>query len=533
MSDFQHNRSAGYGGSGGSFGGNRGGYGGYGNQGGEYEENRSRDNYSSEKRTRSRSPRRGESEQVQFQKDFYKEAEEVKNMSRSEVEELRKKVNIIVSAPAGVAIPNPVPEFRLTSFPETILKVVSEAGFTAPTGIQQQGWPVALSGHDLIGIAETGSGKTLAFLLPAIVHINAQKPLMRGDGPIGLVLAPTRELAVQIQQEAVRFTRNSNIRVTVCYGGAPRGQQARELNWGAHIVIATPGRLIDFLDNGTTNLKRVTYLVLDEADRMLDMGFEPQVRKIVAQIRPDRQTLFWSATWPKEVQALARDLCKEEPVEVRIGGAGLKACVNVKLEVFMLKEHDKMDKFVDLIQNEVKDEKMIVFVETKRGCDELVWNLRGQNIRAVCIHGDKSQQERDWVLASFKSGKERILIATDVAARGLDVKDLKFVLNYNMPKQIEDFVHRIGRTGRGGNTGKAFSFFTDDNSRMAKDLLKIMRDAKCDNIPEELLRQGERGGYGGGGSRWGGYGGRGGYGGGRGGGYGGNQGFNNNYQRQW
>jgi len=460
-----------------------------------------------------------QSELVDFKKDFYAEDKHVASMSAKEVEELRKQHSIACVSPSGAPVMNPVPKFEWMSFPPYILKEVEKVGFTAPTGIQMQGWPVALSGKDLIGIAETGSGKTLAFLLPAIVHINAQPALSRGDGPIALVLAPTRELAVQIQQECKRFSASSNIRVVCCYGGMPKSQQARELHWGAEIVIATPGRLIDFLESGTTNLKRVTYLVLDEADRMLDMGFEPAMRKIISQIRPDRQTLYWSATWPREVQALARDLCKSDPIQITIGGAGLKACANIEQIPLYVPSNQKMSKLIELLSAVVKDnQKALVFVETKRGCDELQWALKQSNIHATAIHGDKGQQERDWVLAQFKTGKEKILLATDVASRGLDVKDVKVVINYDFPRQIEDYVHRIGRTGRGGNTGTAYTLFTDANAKSAKDLLKVLRDANCKSIPEEIYRMGDRT-SGAPANRWGG----GGYGGGN-RGYGGGQG---------
>ncbi len=213
-------------------------------------------------------------------------------------------------------MPKPVSTFEEASFPEYVLAEVTRAGFSEPTPIQAQGWPMALLGRDLVGLAETGSGKTLAYLLPAVVHINAQPHLAPGDGPIVLCLAPTRELAVQIQAECAKFGTTSRIKSTCVYGGAPKGPQAGDLRRGVEIVIATPGRLIDMLESRITNLRRVTYLVLDEADRMLDMGFEPQIRKIVAQIRPDRQTLLWSATWPKEIQALGRDFL-HDPYQVR------------------------------------------------------------------------------------------------------------------------------------------------------------------------------------------------------------------------
>merc|ERR1719421_1263198 len=252
--------------------------------------------------------------------------------------------------------PNPVRTFQEAGFPSYVMDQINKAGFTEPSAIQAQGWPVASSGHDMIGIADTGSGKTLSFLLPAIVHINAQEQLRPNDGPICLVLAPTRELAMQIHKECDKFGSSSRIKTTCLYGGVPKGPQIRDLRRGSEIAIATPGRLIDLLDMGVTNLKRVTYLCLDEADRMLDMGFEDQVRKICGQIRPDRQTLLWSATWPKEVQHLATDLCKERPVHIHVGSQELKANTRIAQYVEVLQGADyqtqatKHQRLVDLMK---------------------------------------------------------------------------------------------------------------------------------------------------------------------------------------
>lgn len=220
-----------------------------------------------------------------------------------EVERYRAQHQITVRGPS----PNPIQYFDEACFPDYCMNEIRRQRYTEPTPIQAQAWPIVMSGNNLVGIAKTGSGKTLAFILPAIVHINGQQPLKRGDGPIALVLAPTRELAQQIQTVANDFGSNAYVRNTCIFGGAPRSKQANDLERGVEIVIATPGRLLDFLQGGTTNLRRCTYLVLDEADRMLDMGFEPQIRKILGQIRPDRQILMWSATWPKEVRQLAED----------------------------------------------------------------------------------------------------------------------------------------------------------------------------------------------------------------------------------
>jgi len=280
---------------------------------------------------------------------------------------------------------------------------------------------MALSGRDVVGIAETGSGKTIGYCLPAIVHINAQPLLAQGDGPIVLILAPTRELAVQIQQECTKFGKSSRIRNTCVYGGVPRGGQIRDLARGVEICIATPGRLIDMLEAGKTNLKRVTYLVLDEADRMLDMGFEPQIRKIVDQIRPDRQTLMWSATWPKEVQRLAHDYLKDF-IQVNIGADGLSANHNITQVVEVISEGEKHARLLHHLEQAMSDSsnnKTLIFTGTKKAADEIVATLRRDGFPALGIHGDKAQGERDWVLNEFKTGKAPIMVATDVASRGI------------------------------------------------------------------------------------------------------------------
>jgi ATP-dependent RNA helicase DDX5/DBP2 len=279
--------------------------------------------------------------------------------------------------------------------------------------------------------------------------------------------------------------------------------QLRNLRDGAEIVIATPGRLIDFLEHGQTNARRVTYLVLDEADRMLDMGFEPQIRKIVGQIRPDRQSCFWSATWPRNVQRLARDLCREDPVQINVGNSDgeLKANPNITQYVEVLGEFDKPNRARQLLQHIIAHDptgKIIMFTETKRGADALCSDVARDGHRCVAIHGDKDQRERDTAMAHFKSGQAPILIATDVASRGLDVKDIRFVVNYDFPTQIEDYIHRIGRTGRAGAFGTAYTFFTQKNAHYAEQLCRILAEAK-QTVPAELQAQIGRGGGGKGG----------------------------------
>lgn len=466
---------------------------------------------------------------VTFTKDFYYQHPDVEKMTPQEVEQFRtQKEMTIVSTGAGDVCPKPVRTFMEASFPDYINQAIARAGFQEPSAIQAQGWPIALSGRDMIGISHTGSGKTLAFLLPSIVHINAQEHLRRGDGPIALVLAPTRELAMQIEVECDKFCKSSNIRTACIYGGAPKGPQMRKLREGVEVVVATPGRLIDLLSMGATNLKRVTYLCLDEADRMLDMGFEDQMRKICSQIRPDRQTLLWSATWPKTIQHLANDLCRERPVHIKIGNEdGLKANTRITQYVEILHESGyaledaKNQKFMGLMRNISTDgRKIIIFTGTKKGADRLCAQMRREHIPALAIHGDKEQSERDWVLREFREGRQPILIATDVAARGLDVKDVKAVVNYDMPKNIEDYVHRIGRTGRAGASGESYTFFSaSEDGKLGRDLVEILEGAN-QAVPSELRTM--RGGGGGGrGGKGFGKGGRGGYGKGGGKGYGG------------
>ncbi|XP_071442140.1 uncharacterized protein [Hetaerina americana] len=417
-----------------------------------------------------------------FLKDFYIPHSNVANRSIEEVNHYRSMKEITVK---GNNIPHPNQHFEEGNFPDYVMNEIRRQGFLEPTAIQAQGWPIALSGRDMVGIAQTGSGKTLAYILPATVHINHQKQLSRGEGPIVLILAPTRELAQQIQQVARDFGASSYIRNTCVFGGAPKGPQARDLERGVEIVIATPGRLIDFLERGTTNLRRCTYLVLDEADRMLDMGFEPQIRKIVEQIRPDRQTLMWSATWPKEVQALAEDFLKDY-IQINIGSLQLAANHNILQIVDVCQEHEKQTKLSKLLR-EISTErvwKTIIFVETKKKVDDITKSIRREGWPAMSIHGDKSQPERDHVLSEFRTGKSPILVATDVAARGLDVEDVKFVINFDYPSSSEDYIHRIGRTGRCQQSGTAYAFFTTNNAKQARELVAVLEEAKQDINPK-------------------------------------------------
>eukprot|EP01136_Pigoraptor_vietnamica_P021212 Opistho-1_new@71113 len=425
-------------------------------------------------------------------------------MTPAEVESFRKTNQMTI---VGKNVPKPIRTFEEAAFPKYVMDTIREQGFEKPTPIQAQGWTMALSGRDMVGIAQTGSGKTLSYILPALIHIKAQPKLERGDGPIALVLAPTRELAVQIQEVAATFGVPARVRNTCVYGGASKGPQIRDVQRGCEIVIATPGRLIDLVKMGKTTLRRVTYLVLDEADRMLDMGFEPQLREIVAQIRPDRQTLMWSATWPKEVQRLARDYLKDY-IQVTIGSLHLSANKKIEQNVEVCDDSQKDEHLVRILKETWSEDmpvKTLIFCKTKQKCDELVYNLQADGWPALAIHGDKMQNEREWVLDQFRTGEATIMVATDVAARGLDVKDIAQVINYDFPGSTEDYVHRIGRTARGScETGRAFTFFTRGDRRQAGELVSILKEAG-QKVPAELdgMVDKRRFGFGGQRGRWG------------------------------
>ncbi|XP_063446291.1 uncharacterized protein LOC134725927 [Mytilus trossulus] len=440
-----------------------------------------RDNFAF-KRREQRKP----AEYKEFQKDFYKESESVQNRSNEEVKEFYKKHQITLSNTDL----NPLETFEEAGFPDIINRKLQEESFTSPTAIQAVTWPLALSGKDVIGIAQTGSGKTLGFMLPSFVHIQHQEKLQRGDGPICLVLVPTRELCQQVQEVADRFGYPMRMRSAAIYGGANRYPQIQKLSRGAEVCIATPGRLNDFLSSGETNLDRCTCLVLDEADRMLDMGFEPQIRQIIEQIRPDRQTLMWSATWPEEVQELANDYLTDH-VKINVGSVDLIANKSIKQEVVICNSHEKpqeLGKILQQIIHSPNDEKVLIFAQTKVMCERISQEIRRNGINNVCIHGDKSQRQRDHSLEVFRNGRVKIMVATDVCARGLDVSDITYVVNYDFPpKGVEDYIHRIGRTGRAGNSGTAITLFSEDDRSSARDLVKIMKQADQE-VPEELMQ---------------------------------------------
>lgn len=410
---------------------------------------------------------------ISFKKNFYIEAPEIAKMSWEDVHEYRKQLGGIRIR--GRNCPKPVKTWGQCGLSSSVLDTLRKLKFEKPTAIQAQSIPAIMSGRDVIGIAKTGSGKTLAYVLPMLRHIAAQPPLQIGDGPIGLIVAPTRELAIQIYGEIRRFAKALDIRVVCAYGGSGIGDQIAKLKVGAEVVVCTPGRMIDLLSmNGgrATNLRRVTYLVVDEADRMFDMGFEPQVTRIAENVRPDRQTVMFSATFPPQVENLARKILSQ-PIEIVVGGRSVAAS-SIEQFVEVRKEETKFLRLLELIGEWYDKGSILVFVDRQENADRIFNDLILAGYRCMSLHGGLDQADRDSTIADFKNGLVKILVATSVAARGLDVKHLRLVINYDVPNHYEDYVHRVGRTGRAGNPGTAYTFITPEQEVFAPDLVRAI-----------------------------------------------------------
>src|SRR3569833_1751457 len=422
-----------------------------------------------------------------IRKNFWIEPHELNELTEAEVTELRNDLDGIKVS--GKDVPKPVQKWSHCGLTRPILDTVDRLGYEKPTPIQMQALPVIMSGRDVIGVAKTGSGKTMAFLLPMFRHIKDQDPVKDNEGPIGLILTPTRELAVQIHRDCKPFLKGLGLRAVCAYGGPPIKDQIAELKRGAEIVVATTGRMIDLLaanQGRVVNLKRTTYIVLDEADRMFDMGFEPQVMKIFANIRPDRQTVLFSATMPRIIDALVKKVLNN-PVEIVVGGRSVVAPEITQI-VEIREEKDKFIRLLELLGDlyvNDDDVRSLIFVERQEKADDLLRELLRKGYGCMSIHGGKDQVDRDSTIADFKSGVCPVLIATSVAARGLDVKQLKLVVNYDAPNHLEDYVHRAGRTGRAGNTGTAVTFVTEEQENCAPGIAKALEQSG-QPVPERL-----------------------------------------------
>lgn len=393
--------------------------------------------------------------------------------------------------------------FRDLKITEPVLRAIGEKGYDRPTPIQEKGIPVALDGRDIMGIAQTGTGKTAAFAIPILQHLyekptiekagrdtNEKTPNVRNNplagpsvqqrNPYGrlpekrkiraLILTPTRELAIQIGDSFTEYGKYTGLKHTTIFGGVKAGPQIATLKAGVDILIATPGRLLDLIGQGIVKLDGLTHFVLDEADRMLDMGFIADIRRLLPLIPKKRQTLFFSATMPKEIVSLSETILTR-PVRVEVTPVS-SAVDTIDQSVYFVEKPEKKKLLVSLLQQE-EDKSVLIFSRTKHGADNISRILKKSGIRSEAIHGNKSQGQRQRALSDFKSGKVRVMVATDIAARGIDIQELEMVINYDLPDVPETYVHRIGRTGRAGHTGIALSFCSGEEQKMVKEIQKL------------------------------------------------------------
>ncbi len=424
------------------------------------------------------------------------------------------KENFGISTKGG-AIPNPMRKWRESALPPRLLDIVESVGYDEPTPVQRAAIPIALQGRDIIGVAVTGSGKTAAFLLPLLVYIQELPPLdnySKNDGPYALILAPTRELAQQIETEAKKFASHFGYNVVSIVGGHAIEEQVFALQSGAEIIVATPGRLVDCIERRLLVLSQCCYIIMDEADRMIDLGFEESLNKIldalpVSNEKPDtddaenaqamtrflggknryRQTMMYTATMPPLVEKIAKRYLRR-PAIVNIGNVG-EAVETVEQRVEFISGEDKRKKRLqEILKSGQFAPPIIVFVNIKRNCDTVAKDIKSMGFSAVTLHGSKTQEQREAALASLREGKTDILVATDLAGRGIDVQDVSLVVNFNMSSSIESYTHRIGRTGRAGKSGIAITFLGNEDTDVMYDLKQIIAKSYISKLPDELRR---------------------------------------------
>ncbi|XP_053170715.1 probable ATP-dependent RNA helicase DDX4 [Scomber japonicus] len=386
---------------------------------------------------------------------------------------------------SGTNPPQAIMTFDEAELCESLRKNVSKSGYVKPTPVQKHGIPIISAGRDLMACAQTGSGKTAAFLLPILQQLMADgvaaSRFSELQEPEAIIVAPTRELINQIYLEARKFAFGTCVRPVVVYGGVSTGHQIRDIERGCNVVCGTPGRLLDMIGRGKVGVSKLRYLVLDEADRMLDMGFEPDMRRLVGSpgmpSKEDRQTLMFSATYPEDIQRMAADFLKTDYLFLAVGVVG-GACSDVEQTFIQVTKFSKREQLLDLLKT-TGMERTMVFVETKRQADFIATFLCQEKVPTTSIHGDREQREREQALADFRSGKCPVMVATSVAARGLDIPDVQHVVNFDLPNNIDEYVHRIGRTGRCGNTGRAVSFYDPDgDSQLACSLVTVLSKAQ-------------------------------------------------------
>ncbi|KAI1189062.1 Pre-mRNA-splicing ATP-dependent RNA helicase prp-28 [Nemania serpens] len=443
-----------------------------------------------------------------------------KHWSEKKLEDMRERDWRIFKEDFGIStkgglLPNPMRNWRESGLPRRLLEIVAKVGYDEPTPVQRAAIPIALQARDLIGVAVTGSGKTAAFLLPLLVYISDLPPLdeiTKNDGPYSLIIAPTRELVQQIETEAKKFAEPLGFTVVSLVGGHSLEEQAFALRNGAEIIVATPGRLVDCIERRLLVLSQCCYIIMDEADRMIDMGFEEPVNKIldalpVTNEKPDtdaaedaqlmtrplggkdryRQTMMYTATMPTAVEKIAKKYLRR-PATVTIGNAG-EAVDTVEQRVeFVAGEDRRKKRLQEILTSGEFAAPIIVFVNIKRNCDAIAREIKHMGLSTVTMHGSKTQEQREQALASVRSGSTEVLVATDLAGRGIDVPDVSLVINFNMATSIESYTHRIGRTGRAGKSGVAITFLGNEDADVLYDLRQMLSKSSISKVPEELRR---------------------------------------------
>jgi ATP-dependent RNA helicase RhlE len=372
---------------------------------------------------------------------------------------------------------------------EPILKALKEKNYSEPTPIQEKAIPLVIEGKDVLGVAQTGTGKTAAFSIPIIQHIYERIKNEKGHTKLrALIVTPTRELAIQIDDNIKEYSKHTKIYHTVIYGGVKQGKQVSELRRGVDILVATPGRLLDLIQQGFISLKDIEMFVLDEADRMLDMGFINDIRKLLKVLPRDRQSLFFSATMPPNIVALSQDILMN-PRRVEVTPASSTA-ETIQQAIYFTDKDTKKDLLVHILKDETIKQ-VLVFTKTKHGADKVVKHLKNKFIKSAAIHGDKAQNQRQKALTAFKSGEIRVLVATDIASRGIDINKLQHMINYDIPNEPETYVHRIGRTGRAGEEGMAISISEPEDNTFVRDIEKLIKQ-KIDIIEDNPYPQTEK-----------------------------------------
>lgn len=422
----------------------------------------------------------------------YQQSAELSALPQSEIDEFLSTSTIKITDPNSTNL-RPITAF--SQLPETFRQLDAFKAFKAPTSVQSAAWPFLLSGRDVVGVAETGSGKTIAFALPLLVRLAGLKK-KKSSSPRAVIIAPTRELAIQVFEQVKALVALTGIKAVCVYGGVGKDEQRAALK-SAAIVVATPGRLKDFMQEGSVSLSKVNYAVLDEADRMLDKGFEQDIKRMFSEMPSSkkRQTAMFTATWPRSIQELAATFMKS-PVRINIGdneSSELRANTRIVQTVEVMDRFDKEPRLQQLLNQENRGanskDKILVFCLYKKEAMRIERLVRSKGFEVGGIHGDMSQRDREQSLSAFKSGQVTILVATDVAARGLDIPAVKLVINVTFPLTAEDYVHRIGRTGRAGASGRAITFFTEDDKQLSGPLINVLKAANQE-VPKALLKFG-------------------------------------------